>query len=82
MEPPVSKITNKQLDALALFSALPDEACVGLELAALVTGISERTWRRTPPVPTFPVSLRKRGCNVGKLRALVRGELAPVVSAA
>jgi hypothetical protein len=75
MEPLVSKITDKQLAALALFESLPDTAAVGLKCAALISGVSERTWRRAPPIRTFQLTPKKRGANVGQLRRLVRGEL-------
>jgi hypothetical protein len=68
---------DKEKAALERFTHLPDEAAAPLKLCAIVSGTSERTWRRNPPIPTFPISAGKRGANVGLLRKLCRGELNP-----
>jgi hypothetical protein len=70
------QLSDKDLDALKRFEQLPDCAAVPLNIAALVTGISGRTWRRSPPIPTFKVSATKLAANVGQLRRLAKGELA------
>lgn len=62
------------------FERLPDCAAASIKFAAAVSGISERTWRRNPPIPTFPLSVGKKGVNVGLLRKLTRGELAPTAA--
>jgi hypothetical protein len=73
----MDQLTEKERVALARFDSLPDSAAAPLKVCAMVSGISERTWRRSPPIPTFPLSAGKRGANVGLLRKLTRGELAP-----
>jgi hypothetical protein len=62
--------------ALERFNRLPDDAAVSLKICALVSGISYRTWRRSPPIPTFNISANRKAANVGRLRKLTRGELA------
>jgi hypothetical protein len=69
-------LSEKEKAILERFGHLPDEAAAPLKLCALVSGVSERTWRRNPPIPTFPISPGKRAANVGQLRKLTRGELA------
>ncbi|MDA9508087.1 hypothetical protein XI09_26305 [Bradyrhizobium sp. CCBAU 11386] len=69
-------LTAAEIVALQRLDHLPDSAAVPIKLAALSNGTSERTWRRNPPIPTFPLSVGKKGCNVGLLRKLNRGELA------
>ncbi len=69
-------LSESELAILERFERLPDSAAASIKLAAMVSGISERTWRRSPPIPTFPLSAGKRGVNVGQLRKLTRGELA------
>lgn len=68
-------LTDKERTILERFEALPDSAAAPLKICALVSGISERTWRRSPPIPVFPISAHKRGANVGQLRKLTRGDL-------
>lgn len=72
----MSRLSDKELAILERFEALPDSAAAPLKICALVSGISERTWRRSPPIPVFSISKHKRGANVGQLRKLTRGELA------
>lgn len=71
-----SRLSEKEIAILERFERLPDSAAASLKICALVSGISERTWRRNPPIPTFPLSAGKKGANVGQLRKLTRGELA------
>jgi hypothetical protein len=73
----MSRLTEKEIAILERFERLPDSAAVPLKICALVSGISDRTWRDKPPIPTFHVSAGKRAANVGLLRKLTRGELAP-----
>ena len=70
------QLSEKEIAALERFERLPDSAAVPLTIAALVSGLSGRTWRRAPPIPTFKVSANKKAANVGLLRKLTRGELA------
>jgi hypothetical protein len=72
-------LSDKEKAALARFDSLPDSAAVPIKICALLTGISERTWRRNPPVQTFNVSAGKKAANVGMVRKLNRGELATTV---
>jgi hypothetical protein len=81
MEPLMSQLSDKEKAALARFESVPDSAAVPINICALVSGISARTWRRAPPIPTFKLSAGKRGANVGMLRKLTRGELASSVAA-
>jgi hypothetical protein len=69
-------LSEKEKAILERFGHLPDEAAAPLKLCALISGVSERTWRRNPPIRTFAISPGKRGANVGQLRKLTRGELA------
>jgi hypothetical protein len=75
MEPVMPPLTAKQKAALARLDYLPDSAAVPLNICALLSGNSERTWRRSPPIPTFNVSRNKKAANLGLLRRLNRGEL-------
>jgi hypothetical protein len=70
------KLSQEEIVILDRFEHLPDSAAAPLKICALVSGISARTWRRSPPIPTFPISAGKRAANVGMLRRLTRGELA------
>jgi hypothetical protein len=70
------RLSEADIDILDRFERLPDSAAAPIKICALVSGISERTWRRSPPIPTFPLSAGKNGANVGLLRKLCRGELA------
>jgi len=74
------RLSEDDLAILERFERLPDSAAAPIRICALVSGISERTWRRAPPIPTFPLSAGKKGANVGLLRKLTRGELAPRVA--
>jgi hypothetical protein len=69
-------VFEKEIAILERLDRLPDSAAVSIKNAALLSGISERTWRRNPPIPTFAISAGKKGVNVGLLRKLTRGELA------
>jgi hypothetical protein len=70
------RLSEKEIAVLERFERLPDSAAVSLEICALVSGISKRTWRRNPPIETFKISAGKKAANVGLLRKLTRGELA------
>jgi len=69
-------LSESEVLILERFEKLPDSAAVPLKICALVSGISERTWRDKPPIQTFFISAGKRAANVGQLRRLTRGELA------
>ena len=73
-------LSEKEIAILERLERLPDGAAVSIKNAALFSGTSERTWRRNPPIPTFPLSAGKKGVNVGLLRKLTRGELAPAAA--
>jgi hypothetical protein len=70
-------LSETEVSILERFERLPDSAAASLKICAIVSGISERTWRRSPPIPTFQISAGKKAANVGLLRKLTRGELAP-----
>jgi hypothetical protein len=70
------QLTDEEIEILQRTEKLPDSAAVPLNICALMTGLSERTWRRRPPVPTFNISAGKKAANLGLLRKLSRGELA------
>ena len=74
------RLSDNDIAILERFERLPDSAAAPIKICALVSGISERTWRRNPPIPTFPISAGKRAANVGLLRKLTRGELAPTAA--
>jgi hypothetical protein len=69
------RLSDTDIAILERFERLPDSAAAPIKICALVSGISERTWRRSPPIPTFQISAGKRAANVGLLRKLTRGEL-------
>jgi hypothetical protein len=69
-------LSEKEKATLERLGHLPDSAAVPINICALVSGLSTRTWRRDPPIPTFPISPRKKAANLGMLRKLTRGELA------
>jgi hypothetical protein len=71
------RLSDTDIAILERFERLPDSAAAPIKICALVSGISERTWRRSPPIPTFPLSAGKKVANVVLLRKLTRGELAP-----
>ncbi|WP_156179951.1 hypothetical protein [Bradyrhizobium sp. LTSPM299] len=71
------QLTDDEIKILQRIEKLPDSAAVTLKTCALMTGVSERTWRRNPPVPTFPLSASKagkKGANLGAVRQHARGE--------
>jgi hypothetical protein len=70
------RLSDTDIAILERFERLPDSAAAPIKICALVSGISERTWRRSPPIPTFHLCAGKKGANVGLLRKLTRGELA------
>jgi hypothetical protein len=70
------RLSETEIIILERFERLPDSAAAPLTICALVSGISARTWRRSPPIPTFFISAGKKAANVGLLRKLTRGELA------
>jgi hypothetical protein len=70
------RLSDIDIAILERFECLPDSAAAPIKICALISGISERTWRRSPPIPTFSLSAGKKGANVGLLRKLTRGELA------
>jgi hypothetical protein len=74
------RLSDADIAILERFERLPDSAAAPIKICALVSGISERTWRRNPPIQTFPLSAGKKGANVGLLRKLARGELAPTAA--
>ncbi len=74
------RLTEKEKAALELFEHLPDSASAPLKLCSLVTGISDRTWRDKPPIPTFHITEKMKAANVGRLRKLMRGELEPATT--
>jgi hypothetical protein len=74
------RLSENEIAILERFERLPDSAAAPLKICALVSGISERTWRRSPPIQTFQISAGKRAANVGLLRKLTRGELAPAAA--
>jgi hypothetical protein len=74
------RLSDDEIAILERFDRLPDSAAVPLKICALVSGISGRTWRRSPPIPTFQISAGKKAANVGLLRKLTRGELAPTAA--
>jgi len=43
-------LSAKERTILDNFKALPDDAAVGLNCAALVSDLSDRTWRDSPPI--------------------------------
>jgi hypothetical protein len=75
------KLSQEEIAILERVEYLPDSAAVPLKICALMSGTSERTWRRSPLIPTFPISPGKRAANLGQLRKLTRGELASSTAA-
>jgi hypothetical protein len=56
------------------FNQLPDDMIVHPKPAAVLLGISERTLRRSPPIPKRKITARNSGYRAGDIRKLVRGE--------
>jgi hypothetical protein len=54
------------------FPYLPDDAIVPQKVSALLTGESERSWRRKKPLPTVPINGKMKGNRVGDVRALLK----------
>jgi hypothetical protein len=71
------RLTEKEKTAVERVDQPPRGAAVGLRLAALYSGTSERTWRDKPPIRTFKITAHKRAANVGELRDLTSGKLTP-----
>jgi hypothetical protein len=71
------RLTEKEKAAVERVDQLPRGAAVGIRLAALYSGTSERTWRDKPPIRTFKITPHKRAANVGELRDLTSGKLTP-----
>ncbi len=59
---------------LANFPALPPDAIVPRRAAALLLGVSERTLRRNPGMPTVFISQRQVGHRAGDIRNRMAGE--------
>jgi hypothetical protein len=74
----VRRLSQQDIDILDRVRHLPDEVAVSIKVCALWTDTSERTWRRNPPIPTFPISPGKQGANLGLLRKPTRGEFANI----
>ena len=55
------------------FDELPSDMIVQSKSAAILLGISERTLRRSPPVPKRQITARKSGYRVGDIRERIRG---------
>lgn len=71
------QLTDEEIEILQRTERLPDSAAIPLKICALMSGVSERTWRRNPPVPTFNLSAGKKGANLGAVRQRCRGQAAP-----
>ena len=71
------RLSENEIAILEWFEHLPDSAAVPIKICSLMSGLSEQTWHRKPPIETFPLSAGKKGANVGRLRQLTRGALAP-----
>jgi hypothetical protein len=63
------------LEAVTNFDRLPEDGIVSARVARAVLGdvLTERTLRRTPPIPRRQLTERRFGFRVGDLRALIRG---------
>jgi len=57
---------------LKRFGELPDDAVLGPKPTAIILGISERTLRRSPPIPKRQITARNGGYRAGDIRQLVR----------
>lgn len=67
------QLTDDEIELLQRVERLPDCAAIPLKICALLIGVSERTLRRNPPVPTFNLSAGKKGANLGAVRQHTRG---------
>lgn len=63
-------MTDKLLEILERFAALPDEAVVPSKVTAIILGTSERTIRYHPTLPRVQVSVGRYGQRVGDIRRL------------
>jgi hypothetical protein len=66
--------TKAALEIVKGFDQLPDDMIVHPKSAAVLLGISERTLRRSPPIPKRKITARNGGYRVGDIRTFVRGE--------
>ena len=55
------------------FDELPADMIVQPKPTAILLGISERTLRRSPPIPKRQITARKAGYRVGDIRERIRG---------
>jgi len=70
-------LRDKTERILAQFDRLPDDCVIPIPAAAAVLNVSERTVRcRMPGLPKVQLSIKREGCRVGDIRALVRGAAA------
>jgi len=60
-------------EILKRFAELPDDALVSPKVTAVVLDSSERTLRRSPPIPRIQISPQRFRHRVGDIRKLVRG---------
>jgi hypothetical protein len=70
-------LKDKNQEIVERFDRLPDDAVIAVPAAAAVINVSERTLRyRMPNLPKIRISMKREGCRVGDIRALVRGAVA------
>jgi hypothetical protein len=67
-------------DLLQAFERLPDDSIALPKMTAAVLDVSERTLRRSPPIPRVQITSQRFGYRVGNIRKLVRGELVAQVA--
>jgi hypothetical protein len=68
-------LSPKVLEVVKHFDTLPDAGAVSCEVGEVVSTLSGRTLRKHTEL-WVRLSQKRMGLNVGRLRALLRGELA------
>jgi len=61
-------------DLLQAFGLLPDDSIASPKMTAAVLNISDRTLRRSPPIPRIQLTAQRFGFRVGTIRQLIRGQ--------
>jgi hypothetical protein len=68
-----SAFSARILEIVKKFDDLPDDAVVPFSVFTAMGGPSERTFRRSPPIPKIQLTKKIGGGRVGDWRKLVRG---------
>jgi hypothetical protein len=67
-------------DILQNFDSLPGSAVIPRRVAALLLGVSDRTMRRNPPIPSIAITQTLVGHRVADIRAQLAKNESPVAA--